>query len=145
MKKLLTFILIISSFQAFAQFKVGAGLNYTTFRPAWAAQIKTSIPLGDKWAIGGTGDFFFISEGGWDINIDAQYRLVELGNVPIMPFAGVNFTDFKESEFSTGINLGVLTYFPITDMLDLYLEPKYLLISSNANGLVVSAGVFLRL
>jgi len=145
MKNVITVFLLFVGLSLSAQFKLGAGLNYTSFRAAWGVQLKTSIPVGDKWKIGGTGDFFVVNDRGWDLNVDAQYQLIEFGQIPILPFAGLNFTSLEETDFNVGMNIGVLSFFPITDTLDLYIEPKYLLISSANNGMVYSAGVFLKL
>ena len=80
------------------------------------------------------------------IDVDVHYSGFDIGDVEnfaITPFAGLNIFRSSQSGFggtSTNLNIGVNGSLPLTDTLDLYIEPKFIIGSDTAFG--ISAGVY---
>lgn len=147
MKKLLTLTVLICafSFSAEAQFKFGAGISFLVSELGFGARGHYTID--DQFA--GQASFNYYLQSGitlWDLNLDVHYSGFDIGDVEsfaLTPFAGINFFNASVlgiSASTTNLNIGVNGTMPLTDSLDLYIEPKITIGNGGAFG--IAAGVY---
>ncbi len=124
-----------------SQVKFGAGLSLLDSN--FGVQGKAHYTLNDQFAPQASFSYFF--ESGvtlWALDLDLHYSGFEIGDVEsfrITPFAGLNF--YRVSSFgTTNLNLGVNGTMPLTDTMDLYIEPKITIGNGGTFGL--AAGVY---
>lgn len=141
MKSLPIFIFLIISNFSFAQFKFGAGLGYLENGNQFSLQAKTAVGITNELMLGGSYNYYLSSANQYDVNVDAMWRIIDINRtVYIYPFGGLHFIKPNNTRIDIGINLGLFSYFPITEKLELYIEPKYIL--GSARSFSLSAGVF---
>lgn len=150
MKKLfiLFTLILFTSVSGFSQFKFGAGANLFFDGGYLGLGAKAHYQITDDFA--GQASFHYMLDdiANYTIDLDVLYSGFNIGDLEgfnITPFAGINIFNFDVGLFgiggsSTGINLGVLGNIPITESLDLYIEPK--LILSGAGTLVIGGGIY---
>jgi hypothetical protein len=123
-----------------AQFNIGAGLTYLERNNDVGLQAKAVLGLAEKWAVAAGGDLILTKGTKFDINTDVQYRITLGDFVRFNPLAGLNFTKRTDvSAIDIGINLGLFSFIPLQERLNLYIEPK--LTVGSLNSFVLSAGV----
>ncbi len=144
MKKLLLSVVICLSAFSFCQAQVqfGGGLQY--LKPSGGSSIGIGataiIPLNENFDIKPSFHYFFEEFTLYAIDADVQYTgLVLNESVRLNPFAGLNLFG-GDLDSTLGINLGLSVIAPINETLDLYVEPKLILIS-DLDGFAISAGV----
>lgn len=147
MKKYFALVIFMSilAISGSAQFKVGAGA--TLLDSYFGVQGKGHYTVNEDFA--GQGSFSYFFESGvtvWALDLDVHYSGFGIGDLEgfrIAPFAGLNF--FRASVLgissgTTNLNLGVNGTMPLTDTMDLYIEPKFTIGNGSAFG--ISAGVY---
>lgn len=129
---------------ASAQLKFGAGLNSNFDQTAIA--VKAYFPVQEQWGGQISANLFLASGSPWMLDADAHYVLIRddggeglqfsgFGGIHIVNgFAGLN----KDTEM--GLNLGGHVHFPVSDNLDVYIEPKVTVISDGE--FYLAAGVY---
>lgn len=153
MKKLLILIVLLSSFSVagYSQFKIGAGATLLTDGSLFGVGAKGHYTFSEDFA--GQASFTYYLEDAtvWTLDLDVHYNGFGLGDLEgfnLTPFAGLNIFNvsadtglgFSVGASSTNINVGVNGMIPITESLDLYIEPK--IIIGNGGTFGVSAGVY---
>ncbi len=129
------------AFQAHSQFNIGAGMTYVERGNEVGIGAKAFLGLNQFWGASLGANWILTNDIKYDINADAHYRL-NLGEVRIHPLGGLNFSKLTDiSGLDIGINLGVFSFIPLQERLNLYIEPKITL--GNYNSFVLSAGVML--
>ena len=153
-KYLLTTILTLGiAVVGFSQFKFGAGLTADIDDGFIGINAKGKYFVNDEYAGQATFTYFFEDDNiqFWNIDLDVHYMGLEIGDVEgfnITPFAGLHVSRANfdipigsvSGDTELGINLGVQGTIPITDNLELYIEPK--LVIAGMDGFILSAGVF---
>ncbi|MDA8693038.1 hypothetical protein N9L92_03175 [Saprospiraceae bacterium] len=138
-----TFLICLCGSAAFGQFNFGAGAQLTFDPSAIGAQGKVLYEWDDTWRGAGTFTFYFDSFVNWSIDLDAQYKLLQLSeNFDLAPIGGLSITSFDlglANDTEIGINLGAFIDFVPSDSYHIYLEPK--IIVGGFGSLVVSGGI----
>ncbi len=141
MKQIIVLFVFLVPCTMFAQFKLGAGLQYLERTNQIGVHAKTAIGINDKIMLNASGNYYLSKAFRYDVNADVNWRLFDVNEtVFFYPLAGLNFLKATDSDIDIGINLGIFSYFPLSDRLDMYLEPK--LILGSINSFAMSAGVF---
>lgn len=148
MKKIIfTFLIAISfGFSGFSQTQFGGGISFVAGDGPGGAAIgvglKTAFDITDKLRLGPSFNYYFESGTSYAVDADLQYKLATIGdNTLIYPFTGLNFANLSGLGVEVGVNLGIHANFPVTDVLNVYIEPKYVVLS-DADGFVIAAGIF---
>ena len=145
----LVFFVLALAITGTSQFKFGAGVGL--LESSFGVQGKGHYTVNDQFA--GQGSFTYYFESGftaWSLDLDVHYRGFEIGDVEgfsIAPFAGLNIYrvsvsggGFNVGTSTTGLNIGVNGTLPITDSMDLYVEPKIVIGGVGSFG--IAAGVY---
>ncbi len=128
-----------------AQFKFGAGVGFLD--SSFGVGAKAHNTFSDDFA--GQASFHYYFESAitvYSLDFDLHYSGFDLGDVEsfaLTPFAGLNLFRVGIAGFgatATSINLGVNGTMPLTDSLDLYVEPKLTIGDNTAFG--IAAGVY---
>ncbi len=127
-----------------AQFKFGGGLQ---FFEDLGIQGRAHNVFSEDIAGQGTFNYYFSSGfSSWSIDADVHYHGLDLGEVEsfaLAPFAGLNIfrvSAFGVSASDVGLNLGIIGTLPISDGLELYIEPK--IVIGGGSGFAISGGVY---
>lgn len=153
-KKLLTLLILIGcSLAGYGQFKFGAGLTADIDDGFVGVTGKAHNIFTDEYAGQVSFSYFFEDNNitYWAIDLDVHYMGWDIGDVEgfnITPFGGLQIARANydvpfmgnDGDSELGINVGIQGNIPITDELDLFIEPK--IIISGLDGFVLSAGVF---
>ena len=130
---------LFCTIEGFSQFKVGAGANFIFDGGSFGVGGRGHYTINEDFAAQGSFHYYFESNFDvWTLDFDVFYSGFELGDLEgfrLTPFAGLNFirvsTDlglgFDVSGSSTNLNLGIQGLTPITESLDLYIEPKIII------------------
>ena len=144
----LVFFVVALALTGTSQFKFGAGVGL--LESSFGVQGKAHYGVNDDFA--GQGSFTYYFESGvtvWSLDLDVHYKGFDIGDVEgfsIAPFAGLNIYKISSSGgFNvglsfTGLNLGVNGTLPLTDNLDLFVEPKIVIGGVGSFG--IAAGVY---
>jgi len=145
MKRILTLAICVFAlgFSASAQFKFGAGANVFFNGGSIGIGAKAHNTFTDD--IAGQASFHLYLENGspWSLDLDVHYRGLDLGSLEdfsLSPFAGLIVLG-TGTRTVAGINLGLNGTKSITDQLDLYIEPKFSIVSGESS-LALAAGVY---
>ena len=133
-KYLLTTILTLGiAVIGFSQFKFGAGLTADIDDGFIGVHAKGKYFVNDEYAGQASFTYFFEDDNVtfWNIDLDVHYMGLEIGDVDV---AGV------DGDTELGLNIGIQGVIPITDELELYIEPK--IVIAGMDGFLLSAGVF---
>lgn len=137
-------LLIVGFFfmhQLSAQFKLGGGLNYIEKPSSIGIQAKALFGINEHLAMAGDAGYYITKGSQYDLNANLLWRALDVNGVfKLYPEGGIGFYQVKDEELDIGINLGLFSYFPVTDTLDLYIEPKVMI--GSANSFALAAGVF---
>lgn len=147
MKRILALVFFVVALAAAgsAQFKFGAGASLLD--GSFGVQGKAHNTFTDDFA--GQGSFTYFFESGitlFAVDLDVHYSGFNLGDVEsfkLAPFAGLNILRASVAGFSSGstnLNIGINGTMPLTDTMDLYVEPKFVI--GNGSGFGVSVGVY---
>lgn len=147
MKRILALVFFVSAlaFAGSAQLKFGAG--GTLLDGSFGIQGKAHNTFSEDFAGQATFNYFF--ESGvtlWGLDFDVHYSGFDLGDVEnfrLSPFAGLNILRASAGGFSSGttnLNIGINGTMPLTDTMDLYVEPKFVL--GDGSGFGLSVGVY---
>ncbi|MFT6808983.1 MAG: hypothetical protein ACJA01_002215 [Saprospiraceae bacterium] len=142
MKRILALVFFVAALAitGSAQFKFGAGVGLLEGR--FGVQAKAHNTFTEDFA--GQGSFTYYFESGatvWSLDLDVHYKGFNIGDVEgfsLAPFAGLNI--YRVSASATGLNVGINGTLPITDSLDLYIEPK--IVIGGAGSFGIAAGVY---
>lgn len=154
MKKTFLFGLFTMLFcmTASAQFKFGAGINIDLDDSLFGITGKGHYQINDDYAGQASFTYFFEKDlvKFWTLDLDVHYGGFDIGDLEgfhLTPFAGLNIANasvdiggFGGSDTEMGINIGINATIPITESLDLFIEPK--LIISGIDGIGIAAGVY---
>ncbi len=154
MLRLLTIsvFILFCTVDGFSQFKAGAGATFIFDGASFGVGGRGHYTINEDFA--GQGSLHYYFEEGfniWTIDLDVHYSGFNLGDVEgfrLTPFAGLNIIrvnsnsglGFDISGSSTNLNLGLQGLTPLTESLDLYIEPKFIIGSGST--FVLSAGVY---
>ncbi len=147
MKKTLLLLICVFAmgYSAQAQFKIGAGASLLD--GFFGVGAKAHNSFSEDFA--GQASFHYYFESVvtvYTIDLDVHYSGFDIGDVEsfaLTPFAGLNFFRAGVSGFgatTTNLNVGVNGTMPLTDTLDLYIEPKLIIGSGSSFG--IAAGVY---
>ncbi|MFT4568434.1 MAG: hypothetical protein ACI9FN_003403 [Saprospiraceae bacterium] len=151
MKRILALVFFVAALAitGSAQFKFGAGVGLLEGR--FGVQAKAHNTFTEDFA--GQGSFTYYFESGatvWSLDLDVHYKGFNIGDVEgfsLAPFAGLNIYrvsvsagNFNVGASATGLNVGINGTLPITDSLDLYIEPK--IVIGGAGSFGIAAGVY---
>ncbi len=147
MKKTLLLLVCVFAmgYSAQAQTKFGAGASFLDGLFGVGARAHNSFT--EDFAGQASFHYYFESlVNVYSIDLDVHYSGFDLGDVEsfaITPFAGLNFFRAAQNGIggtNTNLNVGVNGTMPLTDTLDLYIEPKFIIGRISSFG--VSAGVY---
>ena len=148
MKKLIVLVLFIAAFgtSGFSQLKFGAGANLLFDGTLFGVGGRVQYAINEDFAAQGGLNIFLDDVADYMIDLDVYYSGFELGDVEgfsLTPFAGLNIFRASVLGFGatdTGLTLGIQGLLPITDGLNLYVEPRLYL--GGGDGFGISAGVY---
>ena len=144
---------LFCTLEGFSQFKVGAGANYIFDGSSFGVGARGHYTFTEDFA--GQGSFHYYFEGSgislWTLDFDVHYSGFEIGDLEgfrLTPFAGLNIITasidsglgFGVSATSTNLNIGIQGLTPITESLDLYIEPKFII--GGGGAFAIAAGVY---
>lgn len=153
MKKLVTivFFLTVFAFTGFSQFKFGAGANLIFDGGSFGIGARGHYTVNEDYA--GQGSFHYYFESGlnlWTIDLDVHYSGFNIGDVEsfrLSPFAGLNIYSVSVdglgaigSNTDVGINIGLNGTMPLSNGMELYIEPKFII--GGPSSLALAAGVY---
>ena len=146
MLRLLTIsvFVLFCTIEGFSQFKVGAGANFIFDGGALGIGGRSHYTINEDFAAQGSFHFYFDSFVDWTLDFDVHYSGFDLGDLEgfrLTPFAGLGIINAGGNFGSSGnLNLGIQGLTPITESLDLYIEPK--IIIGDGSTLAIAAGVY---
>ena len=143
----LIILFLIFHNSAKAQFYYGPGLSFLTDGDAIGIGANTLFNVTDEFQGSLNYNYYFGGKINWDLNVDAHYQFVEIGDDTFLnPFGGLNIRAEDESvedvDLGIGINMGLFIHTPIYEDMRLYIEGKYSLVINGSSGGGFSAGVF---
>lgn len=138
MKGLYTLILIFCVHLSYGQVRLGIGSSVIPEQTSFGAQIRGAYQYTQSVAFSGTFGYYFKKDSNIAIDLDAQFKLIDLNSVTISPFAGATIRE-TASSLGTGLQAGFFILVP-TDGVDIYIEPKAIL--DNDTALVISGGLY---
>jgi|GEM_PF-1324123 len=145
MKKLIftIFIALTFGYSGFGQTQFGGGISFvSSSNSAIGVGLKTAFDVTESLRAAPSFHYYFEEGTFFSIDADIQFKLATIGdNTLIFPFAGLNFAKTEGLDAELGINLGVHANFPVSDFLNVYLEPKFVLLS-DLDGFAIAAGIF---
>jgi outer membrane protein X len=135
----------------FSQFKFGAGLTADIDDGFIGVNAKGKFFVNDEYAGQATFTYFFEDDNVtfWNIDLDVHYMGFEIGDLEgfnLTPFGGLHVSRANfdiagvKGDTELGLNIGIQGVIPITDELELYIEPK--IVIAGMDGFLLSAGVF---
>ena len=154
MKKLLTLIALTCLFNISlsAQFTFGAGISINVDDSFFGLSGKGHYQINDEYAgqasltyfLENNNVSFFIVDldviyNGFNIGDLEGFSIKALGGLQVAS-ASVDTGFGSASDTELGLNVGVNAVIPLTDRLDLYIEPKFVI--SGIDGFVISGGVY---
>ena len=145
MRKILATLVILASFSTIglSQFNFGAGAQLMFDGSVFGIQGKALYEINETWRGAGTFTLHLEDAFDWTIDLDAQYKLLEVSdNFDLAPIGGLSFTRVSILGFGDtdiGINLGAFIDFVPSDSYHIYVEPKLRL--GDFDGLVISGGI----
>lgn len=127
MRNIICTLVLLASFctLGMSQFSFGAGAQLIFDGSVFGIQGKALYEIDETWR--GAGTFTIHLEDGvdWTIDLDAQYKLLEVSeNFDLAPVAGLSITNFEFIGSEIGINLGAFIDFVPSDSFHIYIEPK---------------------
>lgn len=142
--KFTLFLITVFTISLSAQIKVGAGLSLVDGNIGISG--KGTVGVNEQFDAGGMISYYFLEGDATALtfDIDAQYKALgepdgfRLKGIAGLQFARVAVGDFSDTEI--GINIGALLEIPVTESLEVYIEPKYVI--EGLEDFVISAGVF---
>ena len=152
MKKVIFTILTMTflSTTGFSQFKVGAGVNTLFDGGYFGLSAKGHYTINEQFAGQASFTYFFEDFSAWNLDLDVHYNGFQIGDLEgfrLTPFAGLNVfrTSVSIGAITSGdtdlnLNIGMNGTVPITDSLDLYVEPKSIFGDGSTFG--IAAGVY---
>ena len=134
------FFLISFITTGISQFNFGAGAQLVFDGGVFGLQGKALYEINDTWRSAGTFTFHLDNFYNWTIDLDAQYKLLEVSdNFDLAPIAGLSIVNADIIDTEIGINLGAFIDFVPSDSYHIYVEPK--LVVGNLSSLVISGGI----
>jgi hypothetical protein len=134
-------LLLFCTLEGFSQFKVGAGANLIFDGGSLGIGGRGHYTVNEDFAAQGSFHYYLESFSLWNIDLDVHYDGFEIGDLEgfrLTPFAGLNIIGGVGS--SVNLNIGIQGLTPLTESLDLYIEPK--LIIGSGSSLAIAAGVY---
>ena len=150
-KTIITFFAIVFiGVSGFSQFKFGAGANLLFDGGYFGLSGKGHYTINEQYAAQASFTYFFEDFTVWNLDLDVHYDGFNIGDLEgfrLTPFAGLNVfrTDITVGNISGGdtdinLNLGMNGTINLTESLDLYVEPKFILGDGSTFG--IAAGVY---
>lgn len=142
-KVLLILMFLGSAVTLSSQLSVGAGLESNFDNIGIKGQLK--LGLTEDIGIQGSYTIYVSSPISTMLNLDGHYLLTTAGNsdmIVVNALAGFNFwnSGIEGDKSVLGINIGSNVTFPISDGLDMFIEPKLTIISTAS--IQVAMGVY---
>jgi len=151
MKKIIVlglFSLLIST-SSFGQFKFGAGVSLELV-DLFGITGKGHYTVNEDFAGQASFSYFFEDFTVWALDLDVHYNGFDIGVVEgftLTPFAGLQVGTISVdvgfgsvSNTDIGLNIGIVGVIPITDSLDLFIEPKVTI--GGLEGIFLAGGVY---
>ncbi|AEH01509.1 outer membrane beta-barrel protein [Lacinutrix sp. 5H-3-7-4] len=159
----ISIITILLSINLYSQIAVGGGIGYNEKVSSVGITIKGEFNITNEIAVSPNISYFFgnstflgYNQNLLGIDVNATYTINIIDKLKVYPVVGINFSSYKtqtsfyfienetiENDTAIGANIGAGAQWQFTNMLSVYLEPKY--IASNYSQIVVNAGVLLKL
>jgi len=142
-KVLLILIFLGCTVTLSSQLSVGAALESDFDNIGIKGQVK--LGLTEEIALQGSYTIYFSSPVSTMLNLDGHYLLTTAGDsdmITVNALAGFNFwgSGLEGDKSVLGINIGSNVTFPISDRLDMFIEPKLTIISTAS--IQVAMGVY---
>ena len=130
MRKLIFTFILFASFSTIgiSQFSFGAGAQLILDGGVFGLQGKALYDVDETWRGSGTFTIHLKEFYDWTIDLDAQYKLLEVSdNFNLAPIGGLAISRFGTLGFNKtdiGINLGAFIDFVPSDSYHIYVEPR---------------------
>ena len=140
------FLIMVSSTDGISQLRFGAGANFTFDNSLLGVGGRMMYDINEDFAAQGQFSLFLDDVADFIIELDVYYKGLDLGDVEgfqLTPFAGLNIFRASVLGFGasdTGLTLGLQGLSPLTDSMDLYVEPKIYL--GGGSSFAIAAGVY---
>ena len=134
---------LFCTIEGFSQFKVGAGANFIFDESFFGVGGRAMYDIDEDFAVQGQFTLLLDDFADYIIELDVFYQGLDLGDVEgfqLTPFAGLNIFRAGIGGSDTGLTIGIQGLTPITDGLDLYIEPKLYL--GGASSFAIAGGVY---
>jgi hypothetical protein len=137
-KKIGTIVICFMAFflvssDATAQFRFGIGGSVTAKPFYIGPQARLAFDVSEQFRLSGAGTYYFGSTSFFAVDVDARFKLVDIGSLAIEPLAGIHI--------NKGVALNAGLHFRIErDGGDLYFEPKVII--DDTTIFVLSGGIF---
>jgi hypothetical protein len=130
-------LLLFIATTGFSQANLGLGASFIPEIPNFGLQVRGAYTMSEKFALSGGYTYFFKKNNNLNIDLDAQFKLFNISDFRVSPFAGINIRKV-ESKTATGLQLGFFIEIP-KNSYHIYLEPKAIL---DDNSVIAIAGGF---
>ena len=137
MKTISIFVLIFFSIAGYSQANLGLGIAIHPETPAFGLQVRGAYSMTERFAISGAYSHLFKENYNFSIDFDNQFKLFEISNFRVSPFAGINIREVND-KVNTGLQLGFFIEIP-KNSYHIYFEPKAIL---DENSLLTLAAGF---
>lgn len=138
MRALLILFFCFYAYFSTAQVKLGVGTTIVPEQTAFGAQIRGAYQHSNTVSFSAAFGYYFKKDSNFAIDLDAQFKIVDLSSVTVAPFAGATIRQTAGS-LGTGLQAGFFIVVP-TDGVDIYIEPKAIL--DNDTALVIAGGLY---
>ncbi len=130
--------IIFIAFNLKGQINLGIGAGFIPENLAFGLQIRSGVNATEKIAFSGAFTYYFKKDNTFGIDLDTQFKIIDISDVKISPLAGINIRQV-DTKLNTALQLGFFIEIP-KNSYHIYLEPKAIL--DNNSIISLAAGMY---
>jgi hypothetical protein len=131
-------LLMFSCISVLKAQNLGMGLSLVPESGLFGFQVRGAYNATEKLSLSGAYSYYIKKGTNFSLDFDAQFKIINISDLSISPFAGINIGKKYTSGVNTALQLGLFIQIP-RDGVDFYIEPKAIL---DANSVIALAGGF---
>jgi hypothetical protein len=121
-----------------AQINLGIGAAVVPEKLQFGLQVRSGVYATEKIAFSGAFTYYFKKENVFGVDLDTQFKIIEISDVKISPLAGINIRQV-DAKINTALQLGFFIEIP-KNSYHLYIEPKAIL--DNNSVISIAGGLY---
>jgi hypothetical protein len=118
-------LIVLLTVKLSGQINLGIGAGLLPEKLAFGLQIRSGVQATEKIAFSGGFTYYFKKNNSFGVDLDTQFKIIEISDVKISPVAGINIRQ-EEAKLNTGLQVGFFIEIP-KNSYHIYLEPKAIL------------------